>query len=176
MTVVDRSEFNTGRLPADCTGTIERVAHGTTEDKTWRVRYNEAVARGVPVGFYYVPEFADPAPQARYFAGLINGIFHTMGDWLDYAVGDLGSLRPSVGFVDIFRSIIDTGLYVNGAAFGLLVPYQRFERLWYAGSASPPRWLMRQPGGLDQGDDIDLAADLGVGVRPSWSAFSWPNA
>ncbi len=179
MTGVDRSQFQAvGSLPADATFAIERVAHGTTEDTTWRDRYNEDVARlgSKGVGFYYVPESTDVATQARFFAGLVAAIPAGMGLWLDYAAGDLGALNPSVAFVDEFRSVVDCGLYTNGSYLaGPLAAYQRFERLWFAGTTPPARWLMWQTGKLDQGADIDLAADTGGIVRPHWTAFSWPN-
>lgn len=176
MSGVDRSEFNTGPLPPGATFSIERVGHGLTEDRTWRGRYNECVSKGVPVGFYYVPETPDVSAQAQFFQTLIGPIAHTMGLWLDFAVGDGVDGFLSTGWVDQFRSVIDCGLYTNGAGLDRMPEYSRFERLWYAGSNPPHRWLMWQTGGLNQGVDVDVAADLGVGVRAGWTAFNWPNA
>lgn len=176
MAGIDRWEGSPADLPTPLPDfVIERVGHGLTEDRTWRTRYNQDRTAGVPVGFYYVPETPDVVAQARFFRGLVEGIDHTMGDWLDYAVGDLGNMAPSEWFVDQFRSVIDTGLYVNGAAFGQLPRYQRFERLWFAGSSPPARWLLWQTLGLNAGDDIDQAADVGGVLRPHWSAFDFPN-
>jgi hypothetical protein len=177
VTGIDRWEGSPAALPAGVTFAIERVGHGTTPDRSWRTRYNQDKAAGLAVGFYYVPESTDVKGQAEFFAEQVGNIAHEMGTWLDYAAGDLGGLTPSVGFVDEFRGVFDCGLYTNGAyLMGPLAAYQRFERLWFAGSAPPARWLMRQTGGLNSGDDIDVAADLGAGVRPGWTGFTWPNA
>jgi|HubBroStandDraft_4_1064222.scaffolds.fasta_scaffold38732_5 hypothetical protein len=173
MTGVDVSQFQATVPHADFA--IIRVGHGLTEDTLWRNHYDDCDHRGMPSGFYYVPETADATGQARFFKGLVQSIPHAMGVWLDYAVGDLGSMQPSTAFVDAFRAAFDCGVYMNSAALIVCWQYERFERLWYAGAQPPDRWLMRQTGGLDQGADIDVAADLGAGIRPGWTGWSWPN-
>src|ERR1700722_2182361 len=102
MTGVDVSQFNAIVSPADFA--IIRVGHGLTEDTRWRNHYNDCQNRHIPVGFYYVPETADAAGQARFFKGLVQSVPHQMGTWLDYAVGDLGSIPPNTAFVDAFRA------------------------------------------------------------------------
>jgi hypothetical protein len=178
MSGLDVSEFNR-TLPAGDFYVI-RTSHGKVQDPLWRQHYNDAFHANKPVGFYHVPESTDVAGEAAFFRDLVTGIPHTLGDWLDFGVGDVPPRILSAAYVDEFRGVFDTGLYVNGAALVALGhTYDRFERLWFAGPHPPPRWLLWQTGALNAGVDVDLAADLlnpGLAaVSPHWSAFAWPD-
>lgn len=174
MAGIDRWERSPAALPPGTTFVIERVAHGLTEDKSWRTRYNQDVAAGLPVGFYAVPETTNAGSQAAFVKGLVGAVAHQLGLWWDVAVGDM-PFAPSTGFLDALRAGMDGGVYLNGSGLDLCPEYRRFERLWFAGSSPPARWLMWQTDGLNSGDDIDVAADLGGGVRAGWGGWSWPN-
>lgn len=174
---VDRWQGSPWAIPAGTTFVIERVGWDLREDATWRQRYNQDRAAGLPVGFYYGSPGLNVAAQAEFYAGLVDGIDHELGDWLDHAVGDVPDDVISTDYVDEFRGVFDVGIYVNGAALDRLGPYQRFERIWFAGTSSPARWLLRQTTGLTQGDDLDVAADRTAAayVAPHWSGFAWPG-
>lgn len=155
---------------------IIRASHGFTEDRQWRAH---TWCMGVvhrPFGFYHALESNDVEGEATYFRNLIANVAHTRGEWLDIARGDLNSTLISTSTVDRFRSVIDTGIYVNLSALDSMPEYKRFERLWVADlSASPPgRWLMWQKG-QGFGVDIDVTADLGGEVRANWIDYSFPN-
>lgn len=183
MPVEDVSEFNSG-LSADCTGALIRLSHGPTVDRLAQEHVTQARDRRLPFGFYSVPESNNPRQEAGTPKSLLSQPWtfgFTLGFWCDFAVGDLpNGMKPSTPFFDTYRAILDSGLYVNKAALNLMPEYARYERLWTAGTASNfARWLLNQPGGLDSGDDIDIAADLftptSPEVRPQWAAFTWPN-
>jgi len=153
---------------------IIRVSHDTKEDKQWRAHVWCCGVAHKPIGFYHALETANVEAEAHFFAGLINAVTYTYGCYIDAARGDLPSSLISTGTMDRFRSVIDAGIYVNGSALDSMPEYKRFERIWFAGSKLPARWLMWQSG-QNVGIDVDWAADLGGILKPQWSAFNWPN-
>jgi hypothetical protein len=155
---------------------IIRVSHGPTQDLRWRQHVWDIGVVHRPFGFYYVLENIGVSieAQAVFFKDLVRPFAHTMGEWLDIARGDGVDNLISTSTVDRCRGVVDTGIYVNGSTLDAMPEYKRFERIWYAGTAPPARWLLWQTG-QEAGTDVDVAADLGSGVRPGWEGFTWPN-
>lgn len=183
MSGADLSEFqDPAHTPyASFDFAIIRVSHGITEDPKWREHVWNLGVAGKPFGLYYILEniTASIEAQVAFFRDLIapflSGV--TYGLWGDFARGDQIDNLLSTSTVDRCRAVVDTGIYVNQSALDAMPEYKRFERIWYAWlSDTPPpgRWLLWQKGqpfGIDQ----DIAANVGVGVKKGWEAFTWPN-